>query len=119
MDSSTLDLISLPAGTPLGSQAQLDWGDLQGKCTRLAICMAAATGFKSVELFQSNNESYSLQLGNISWRIKGVDITSPVAAAQLLALSPGDFMVVTPVPSKVDQFNVPWGALPIYVAFDE
>ena len=112
-------LVSLPAGTPLGSQGQLKWDDLQGKCTKLAICMAAVTGFRSVELFQSNSESYFLQLANISWRIQGVDITSPVTDAQLLSLSPGDFMVVTPVPSKADQFNVAWGALPIYVAFKD
>ena len=112
-------LVSLPAGTPLGCQGQLDWSDLQGKCTKLAICIAAVTGFRSVEMFQSNSESYFLQLANISWRIKGVDITSPVTAAQLQTLSPGDFMVVTPVPSKADQFNVAWGALPIYVAFKD
>ena len=50
-------LVSLPAGTTLGSQGQLDWSDLTGKCTKLAICMAAVTGCRSVEIFQSNNES--------------------------------------------------------------
>ena len=100
-------LVALPAGTPLGSQWQPKWDDLQ----------AAVTGFRSVELFQSNNESYFLQLANISWRIRGVDVASPVTAAQLLSLSPRDFMVVTPVPSKAYQFNVAWDALPIYVAF--
>jgi len=112
-------LLSVPAGTALGSQGLLDWSDLAGKCTRLAICMAAVTGFRSVELFQSNSESYFLQLANISWRIAGVDITSPVTDAQLQSLSSGDYMVVTPVPSKADQFNVAWGALPIYIAFKD
>ena len=95
-------LVSLPACTPLGSQGQLKWDDLQGKYTRLAICMADVTGLRNVELFQSNNESYVLQLTNISWRIKGVDITSPVTVAQLLSLSPGGFMVITPGPSHAD-----------------
>ena len=50
-------LVSLPAGTALGNQGQLDWSDLTGKCTKLAICMAAVTGFRSVEMFRSNSES--------------------------------------------------------------
>ena len=59
-------LASLPVGTPLGCERQLGWDDLQGKCTKLAICMAAITGFRSVKPFQSNIESYFLQLANIS-----------------------------------------------------
>ena len=93
-------LCSLPASTALGSQGQLDWSDLTGKRTKLAICMAAVTGFCSVEMFQSNSDSYFLQLANISWHIGGVDITSSVTDAQLQSLSSGDYMVVTPVPLK-------------------
>ena len=70
-------------------------------------------------MFQSNSESYFLQLATIPWRIGGVDITSPVTDAQLLSLSSGDYMAITPVPSKDDQFNVVWGALPIYIAFKD
>ena len=111
--TSTPSLVSLPAGTALASQGLLDWSDLAGKCARLAICMAAVTGFRS------NSESYFLQLANISWHIAGADITSPVTDAHLQSPSSGDYMVITPVPSKADQFNVAWGALPIYIAFKD
>ena len=78
-------------GTALGSQEQLDWSDLTGKCTKLAICMAAVTGVRSVEMLQNNRESYFLQLAHMSWRIGGVDSTLPVTGAQLLSLSSGDY----------------------------
>ena len=38
--------------------------------------------------------------------------------AKLKTLKNGDYLVVTPPPSKSGQFGLIWGSLPIYVPFD-
>ena len=58
---------------------------------------------------------------------KADDVTFPILRAAATAedaqilcilLQNGDYLVVTPPPSKSDQFGLIWGSLPIYVPFD-
>ena len=78
--------------------------------------MAASSGFRKAELFQSNAEAFFLTWNMIDWIIDGVGVPDPTDS-QLNSLKQGDFAVVTPPPSKSDQFNSVRGALPVYMPY--
>ena len=109
-------LSSLPVGFDLGPLRGHDPTSLLGKSWRGAVAMSASAGFRKAEMFSSNAETFFLKWNLVSWIINGKGECNP-SDAQLQSLSCEDFVVVTPPPSKADQFNTVFGALPIYLPF--
>lgn len=109
-------LTSLPAGFLLGPLGPLDLLSIVAKSWRAAIAISTSAGFRKAEMFQSNEETFFLTWDLISWVVKGKPGTDANDSI-LRALRPGDFLVITPPPSKSDQFNAVWGAHPVYIPF--
>jgi hypothetical protein len=59
---------------------------------------------------------YHISMANVRWVISGRFVEAPTAA-QLGALADGDYALLTPPPSKADQFGLHWGASTIYLRF--
>ena len=57
-----------------------------------------------------------LALKNVCWLIGGVIYSAPTEE-QLRSLAQGDYALLTPPPSKADQFSLHWGASTIYLAY--
>ena len=109
-------LCNVADGFDLGPLGQFQQGTILAKSWRAAVAVAASTGLRKAELFQSNAETFFLGWNMVSWITQGVGVINPTDD-QLLNLKDGDFAVLTPPPSKSDQFNAVWGALPIYLPF--
>jgi site-specific DNA-cytosine methylase len=111
-------LCTLPLGYDLGAVGQLTQGSLLRASWRGAVAIANSSGFRKAELFQSNNTTHFLKWANLTWIISGTPVASP-SDSQLSGLNDRDYLAVTPVPSKADQFNTVWGAHPLYLPFRE
>ena len=111
-------LSSPPEGFNLGPLGKYASDSVSSQSWRAAITVAASSGFRKAELFQSNAETFFLTWNMIDWIINGVGVPDPTDN-QLNSLKQGDFAVVTPPPSKSDQFNSVWGALPVYLPYKE
>ena len=114
-------LVSLPAGASLGPLGAFSPQSILDKAWVAAVTVSTSAGFRKAEMFQSNEETFFLIWSMISWCIGGSpehSCSSP-SDQQLQLLHEGDFMVITPPPSKSDQFNMAWGSHPIYVAFHQ
>lgn len=83
-----------------------------------AVSVATSARFRKAEMFRSNEETFYLTWDLVSWSIGGRVVPWDDATEELLAgLKVGDFAIITPPPSKADQFNQVWGALPMYIPF--
>ena len=111
-------LASLPIGMDLGRFGRLTAGSRQRACWRAAVALATSTGFRKAEMFRSNETTFFITWDNFSWIIAGVLIKSP-SDEELQALKEGDYLAVSPPPSKADQTNMVWGAHPLYLPFHE
>ena len=80
--------------------------------------VASSSGFRKAELFQSNSETFYLTWELVSWIIDGPGCPDP-SNDQLQNMKEGDFAVITPPPSKSDQFNTVWGTLPVYLPYKD
>ena len=60
--------------------------------------------------FKSGSETFSIRCS--------CEADTAALRIRLAALGVGCFLVLTPPPSKSDQFGIVWGALPMYVPFD-
>ena len=105
-------------GKTLGPFGLLDWKALTGKLLRLAFSIAVAAGFRKAELFYSDEETCCLTWELLTWHINGKTHKKP-SRDMLNNLKEGDYLLITPPPSKSDPFNTVWGALPVYLAFHE
>jgi len=110
------NMTEMPSGASLGRFGVLDWESTKGLSLLAAFALAVSSGFRKSELFESDEETTFMSWALISWHIRGSPVKDPTDA-QLAALTEGDFMLVTPPPSKADPFNTVWGALPVYVPF--
>jgi hypothetical protein len=99
-----VSLVSLPEDTNLGAFGLLTFGSRARKCWRAAVSLATSTGFRKAELFLSNETTLFLHWRSLAWIIDGSPVTEP-SDEQLKLLKGGDYLAVTPVPSKSDQFN--------------
>jgi len=111
-------MLALAGGVLLGAFGVLDWTSRAGLSLKAAFTLAVSAGFRKAELFESNEETAFMSWQLVSWSLKG-KVTATPTRAQLLALSEGDYLVVSCPPSKADQLNTVWGPLPVYVAFHE
>jgi hypothetical protein len=96
-------LVNLPEGFNVGVLGALASGSCLRKMWRAAIAVATSTGFRKAEMFQSNETTFFLHWNNIHWNICGkLTSSKDVTNEQLSSL------VISPVPSKSDQFNTVW-----------
>jgi len=109
-------LSSLPVGFDLGPLKAHDPTSLAGKSWRAAVAVISSSGFRKAEMFSSNEETHFMSWLLVNWIIGGKGCADPTDE-QLNSLGPGDYAVLTPPPSKSDQFNTVWGSLPIYLHF--
>ena len=85
-----------------------------------ALAILSQAGMRGDELVHT--DSKGLSCAHIAFKINGrlhsfADASRPTAQV-LATLGRGDFLVITPPPSKSDQFGMVWGALPIYIHYD-
>ena len=111
-------LVSLPTDLDLGPVGKLEAGSWNRAVWRAAVALATSTGFRKAEVFRSNETTQYLTWLHLTWIIAGTPVSSP-SDEQLKSLREGDYLAVTPVPSKADQFNIVWGAHPLYLPFHE
>ena len=93
----------------------VEWENWEGLHLKALLAVARHSGMRKSELV-SNDGSLALCIGNTAFLIKSTIVCRPTNE-QLDALGPGDFLVITPPPSKSDPFGVVWGSLPIYLPF--
>ena len=110
-------------GTDLGSTSRnrriVDWTTGEFSSLRAMFATLAQTGMRKAEvalLCAKDFTRYHLAMGNVRWLIRGVLIINPTRA-QLMSLTDGDYALLTPPPSKADQFGLHWGASTIYLRF--
>ncbi len=76
------------------------------------------TGFRKSEVSVQHEGLFDptthLTRSSLSWCIGGVLIWSPTTE-DLAGLTETDYAIITPPPSKTDQFGVIWGDKPIYL----
>ena len=99
----------------LSRGSEVDFSSFEGLNLRTFCALARCTGMRKSELV-SNGDTNALRLDNVAYIISGTVVLRPTQS-QLESLTLGDYMVLTPPPSKSDPFGVVWGSLPIYVAF--
>ena len=111
-------LVSLPDGFSLGVLGSLVSGSRLRKMWRADVSVATSTGFRKAELFESNETTFFLHWNNLHWIIDGKPVSLlDMSDDQLMALKEGDYLAMSPVPSKADQFNKVQGAHPLYLPF--
>jgi hypothetical protein len=93
----------------------IQWISPEGLALKAMLAICRSTAMRKSELI-SHEGSHALKRSNLAWLIAGVLHRNP-AEAMLQALGPGDYLVISPPPSKADPFGVVWGSLPIYVAY--
>ena len=110
-------LLTLPEGTALGS-ASLRWGSLEGLSLAAAIEVASETGFRKVELFQSNEESDYLTWEHVGLQHEGRWYEAAAAPIEVWrALGIKSYVAFQPPLSKADQHGMVWSALLCYRKF--
>ena len=106
-------LVSLPDGADLGPAGVMKLRSLERSVWRAAIAISNSTGFRKAELFKSNESTHFLLWRNLTWIIQGTPVSNPTDE-QLRGLQEGDFLAVSPVPSKAHQMENVWRAHPLF-----
>jgi hypothetical protein len=113
-----LNLMFVCSGTlQVSPRKQIEWQSFEGLNLLAALAVARSSGMRKSELV-SNGDSIALTISSVAWIISGKVVTQPTTQ-QLKDLTVHDFLVITPPPSKSDQFGVVWGSLPIYIPVRE
>ena len=102
-------------GASLGLAGLMDHASIIGMPWVAAITVSTSAGFRKAGMFKSNEETLFPTWSLVSWYIGGF-VQQPTDE-QLSGLTEGDYLVLTPPPSKLGQFNAAWGSHPIYLAF--
>ena len=80
----------------------------------------AQTGFRKAEVALPSGEKWDLShisLGDLMWRIEGVDYPHLTTALYATLLAKGGYALLRPPPSKSDPLGLHWGACTIYLRF--
>ena len=116
-------LLYLPAGTPLPTRRSprrcVDWASPEFSSLRALFSTLAQTGMRKAEVSLDAGSVFSkvhLSMANVRWVIGGTLHVAP-SAELLRSLSDGDYALLTPPPSKSDQFALHWGASTVYLRF--
>ena len=107
-------LLRLPDGQY--GRKQMNWDSLLGLSVRGAVELASQTGFRKVELFESNSETDFMHWDNVAWRVNGTTVSAAsITLVEILAYGVGCTMVVRSPRSKADQLGTVWSALPLFL----
>ena len=109
------DMLNCSGVMDVTATKAIDWESWEGLHCRALLAVARLSGMRKSELV-THDGSMALCIGNTAFLIKG-RISSRPSEEQLDSLSVGDFLVITPPPSKSDLFGVVWGSLPIYLSY--
>jgi hypothetical protein len=111
-------MCTLPDGYDTGPFGKLTVNSTEQHCWRAVVSLAASSGFRKAEMFLSNKTTFFLHWRNVAWVMNGTLIKSP-SDEQLQGMREGDYLALSPVPSKADQWNSVWGAHPLYIPFHD
>ena len=122
-----LDAIgALPGDTrvPMPGRRNLCWGDVFGRALWAMLCVLCAAGLRKSEVARTEGSPEAAtrhrrpiaMRRNAIYRIGGRELACPTAE-DFRAMGPGDNVIITPPPSKADQWAMVWGASPIYLAW--
>ena len=106
-------MCTTPDGVTLSGMGAVTWTSLAGLSLKAAFTLAISGGFRKAELFATDAHTV---WDYVSWFIQGKVVKHPTEA-QLRGLTRSDFLIITPPPSKADQFNIVWGAMPCNMPF--
>jgi hypothetical protein len=112
-------LLAMPEGTYLTPRKRLRWAESSYRSLRAIYATLAQTGMRKGEVSLASGVDFGrthLALKNVRWLIRGVIYSAPTEE-QLRSLALGDYALLTPPPSKADQFSLHWGASTIYLAY--
>ena len=110
---------AIPSGTlPMAGGRPLQWDSVFGRAFWAALCTVCSTGLRKSEIARTSTEETRpiAMRGSLRYRIGG-RLTGSPTIDELRAMVPGDTAILTPPPSKADQFGTIWGASPIYLAW--
>ena len=108
-------------GKLLTTKYHLDWDTPVFSSLRAMFATLAQTGMRKAEVTVSKDGLFNaghLSMASIRWVIGGLHYACPTAE-QLGRLRNGDYALLTPPPSKSDQFSLHWGASTIYLRYME
>ena len=89
---------------------------LQSKSFAAATNLAASSGFRKAELFQSDSETDFMHMSSLCWFFDGKPCSAPTSD-QLANLDETCYAVITPPRSKADQFGLVFSAHPVFLPF--
>jgi integrase len=107
--------------TALGA-VQLCWGSPLFLCLGAMIALAASTGFRKAEVALPSGVAFDdrrLRRSSLLREIDGVIVADPSPEALRGLVRGRDKALIKPPRSKADQDGTKFGALPIYLPFDE
>jgi len=103
----------------LSRNRTVDLSTLEGLHLRAFKGLCHDTGMRKSELVSALG-SFALTVSSVAFLVDGKLLLRPTAEQLDLLLLPGRpvwYLVVTPPPSKSDQFGIVWGSLPIYLPY--
>ena len=94
-----------------------------GRALWAMLCVLCAAGLRKSEVARTEGSPAAearhrrpiAMRRNAIYRIGGRELACPTAE-DFRAMGPGDNVIITPPPSKADQWAMVWGASPIYLA---
>jgi hypothetical protein len=117
----TRKLLCTAEGTVLGA-VPLSWDSPLFLCLGAMIALAASTGFRKAEVALPSGTAFDdrrLRRSSLLWEINGVIVANPTPDALRSMVRGRDKAVLKPPRSKADQDGTKFGALPIYLPFDD
>ena len=108
-------------GKLLTTKYHLEWDTPVFGSLRALFATLAQTGMRKAEVTVSKDGLFNashISMASIRWVIGGIHYACPTAE-QLGQLRNGDYALLTPPPSKSDQFSLHWGASTIYLRYME
>lgn len=117
-------LLSAPDGASLWGDRKLKWDSRFGRSLAGMLTLLAQTGIRKGEATVDEPEESCppgcLSRSAVSWLLKGRVYTSAEVRSEFLSeAAKGDFVIITPCPSKCDRYNRVWGATPIWLPYQE
>jgi hypothetical protein len=117
-------IFAIPNGVALGNRI-LCWTDPFFVSVKALLCMGLAGGFRKTEMSNPNAlvaDGKPLPKGRtprtaLKWRIGG-KFYSALSVALSVTLTGGDFALITPFPTKNDQFGDVFGVNPVWFPYD-
>jgi hypothetical protein len=114
-----MDAVSEPI--QVNRSRSVDLSSFEGLHLRAFKGLCHDTGMRKSELVSALG-SHALTVSSVAFLVDGRLTLRPTAVQLDALLQPGRamwYLVITPPPSKSDQFGIVWGSLPIYLPFQD